>query len=90
MGLGTGWAEQRQLIHKQFKRGINKMGILIDEALAVCNTGAQMLRVAEALEKGVVVIEGEEMPLSEDFKAKLQVKYDGLKVKVKDKVKDKK
>ena len=65
------------------------MGIMIDEALEVCNNGAQMLRVAEALEKGVVAVEGEVMPLTDEFKVKLQLKYDGLKVKIKEKVKDK-
>ena len=62
---------------------------MIDEALEVCNNGAQMLRVAEALEKGVVAVEGEVMPLTDEFKVKLQLKYDGLKVKIKEKVKDK-
>lgn len=58
------------------------MGIKVDEALKICNIGAQMLRIAEKLEAGEINVEGEKMPLSEDFKIKLNLKYNNLKLNV--------
>ena len=64
------------------------MGILANEARDVCNLGAKMLRLAEKLEAGEIEVEGEKMTLSEDFKIKLQVKYDGFKKQVGVKIKE--
>lgn len=65
------------------------MGQMIDEALEICNTGEKMLRLAEKIEEGEIEVEGEKMVLTEEFKFKLQVKYDGLKIKIKEKIEDK-
>lgn len=64
------------------------MGIKVSEALDVCNTGAKMLRLAEKIEAGEIEVEGEKMVLSEDFKGKLNTKYDSLKKGISDKIKE--
>ncbi len=64
------------------------MGILVSQALEIYNTGAILLRIAEKLEAGEIDVEGEKMPLSNEFKNKLEAKYTALKNKVKEKVKE--